>query len=471
MAFNATPSNIGVMSAAEPIDAPASRMEIEDTLIQAVKDAARDENKTRLRELALELHPADCAALLSVVSQQVRAQLILALTPDLSPEILPDLDDEIISEIMELLGNEVVAEALAELETDDAVSVIEDLDEDEQQELLEAVPDKSARAELKEGLAYPEESAGRLMQKRFVSVPEFWDVGQVIDHLREAENLPQDFYEIIVVSPRFHPVGTVMISRLMQNKRDVAVKSLMKTEIHPIPVAMDQEDVADIFRRYAIAEAPVINDDERIVGVITIDDVVEVIKEEEAEDFMRAGGILEQDMYSGLLQTVRQRLPWLILNLLTAAAAAWVISQFEGTIEKMVTLAVLMPVIASLSGNAGTQSLTIAVRGIATHELQRHNALSIIRKEMLTNLLNGIALAIITGVIIWLVYKDIELAAIFAAAIVGTLAIAGLAGALIPLIMSKLKFDPAVASGVFLTTVTDMVSFFSFLGLAAWLLI
>lgn len=458
------------MSEADIIEAPHPAMEVDDALVMAVKEAVRDENPDALRYLTADLHPADVASLMGVLSPPVRGKLILALTPDMSPETLPYLDDDIISEMVELLGNETIAEALAELETDDAMSVIEDLDEDEQQELLEAVP-KEARAELEEGLAYPEESAGRLMQKRFVSVPEFWDVGQVIDYLREAENLPEDFYEIMVVDPRFHPVGTVMISRIMQNKRKININSLMKTDIHPIRVETDQEEVAEIFRRYAIAEAPVINESERIVGVITIDDVVTVIKEEEAEDFMRSGGILEQDMYSGLLQTVRQRLPWLLINLFTASAAAWVIGQFEATIEKMVTLAVLMPVIASLSGNAGTQSLTIAVRGIATRELQRHNALPIIRKEMLTNLLNGIILGIITSAVIWLVYGNLELALIFSAAIVCTLTVAGLAGAFIPLLLSRMGVDPAIASSVFLTTLTDIISFFSFLGLAAWLLI
>ncbi len=457
------------MSETETVE-HSTAIAVDDSLIHAVKEAARTENTTQLRALTLDLHHADSAALIGLLSPSIRAQLITALLPDFAPEILTFLDEEIVQEIMDLIGTEKIAEALAELETDDAVSVIEDLDEEEQQELLEAVPG-NARADLEEGLAYPEESAGRLMQKRFVSVPEFWDVGQVIDHLREAKNLPEDFYEIIVVGPRYHPVGSVMISRIMQNTRNTAINTLMKTDIHPISIETDQEEVAEIFRRYGIAEAPVINDSERIVGVITIDDIVTVIKEEEEEDFMRAGGILEQDIHAGLLQTVKRRLPWLLINLLTASLAAYVISLFEGTIEKMVTLAVLMPVIASLSGNAGTQSLTVAVRGIATRELQRHNAFSIIRKEMLTNLLNGIVLSIVTSAVIWIVYRDIELAAIFSAAIIGTLFVAGFAGAFIPLFLERIKIDPAIASSVFVTTLTDIVSFFSFLGLAAWLVL
>ena len=452
-----------------PIDKISKEHTLSDELIHAVKSAVRDENIEQIQGLVTELHPADNAALLGLLSTAGRQLLVRALAAEFDPEILTYLDEEIVQQIVEFLGKDQVGEALAELETDDAVSVIEDLDADEQQELLEAVPDE-ARAELEEGLAYPEESAGRLMQKRFVSVPEFWDVGQVIDHLRSAKELPEDFYEIIVVDPRFHPVGTVMISRIMQNKREVNVASLMKTDIHPIRTELDQEEVAEVFRRYAIAETPVTNEDGRIVGVITIDDIVTVIKEEEEEDFMRAGGILEQDIHAGLLQTVRQRLPWLILNLGTASMAAWVISQFEGTIEKMVTLAVLMPVIASLSGNAGTQSLTVAVRGIATREFQRHNAISIIRKEMFANLLNGVVLSALISIVIWLIYRDISLAAIASVAIIGTLFVSGFSGAFIPLFLSRIKVDPAIASGVFLTTVTDIMSFFSFLGLAAWLI-
>ncbi|MDG1286557.1 MAG: magnesium transporter [Rickettsiales bacterium] len=458
------------MSETETVEPNVATIAVDDSLIHAVKHAARAEDTTQLRALTLDLHHADSAALIGLLSPAIRAPLIHALTPDFAPEILTYLDEEIVQEIMDLIGTEKIAEALAELETDDAVSVIEDLHEDEQQELLEAVSDE-ARADLEEGLAYPEESAGRLMQKRFVSVPEFWDVGKVIDHLREADNLPEDFYEIIVVSPRHHPVGSVMLSRIMRNTRETAINALMKTDIHPISIETDQEEVAEIFRRYGIAEAPVINNSERVVGVITIDDIVTVIKEEEEEDFMRAGGLLEQDIHAGLLQTVKQRLPWLLINLVTASLAAYVISRFESTIEQMVTLAVLMPVIASLSGNAGTQSLTVAVRGIATRELQRHNAVSIIRKEMLTNLLNGIMLSIVASGVIWGVYRDLELAAIFSAAIIGTLFVAGFAGAFIPLFLARIKVDPAIASSVFVTTLTDIVSFFSFLGLAAWLLL
>jgi magnesium transporter len=445
--------------------------DMEDALIQAVREAARMEDLEQIFSLTSDLHPSDMAALLGLMPSPIRAHIITAHRDSLEPEVLTGLDDEIVNEILDLIGKRKMAAALSELETDDAVGVMEELAESDQQSLLDAVSDDAVRADLEEGLAYPEESAGRLMQKRFVSVPEFWDVGQAIDYLRESEDLPEDFYVVIVVNPRQQPVGTVMISRIIQHHRNTKISELMNTDLHPIDIEMDQEEAAEIFRRYGIAEAPVVNAQHRIVGVITIDDIVEVIKEEEEEDFMRAGGILEQDIHAGLLRTVRRRLPWLMINLFTASLAAWVIGQFEGTIEKMVTLAVLMPVIASLSGNAGTQSLTIAVRGIATREFQRHNAVAIIRKEMLANMLNGIVLGVATSLVIWLLYQDIELALIFSAAVIGTLTLAGLAGSLIPLVLENLRVDPAIASGVFLTTLTDVVSFFSFLGLAAWLLL
>lgn len=429
------------------------------------------ENPERLSFSLKEQHPADVAAAISMLNGYEREQVYSSWLNGFDAEILTYLDDELRAEAIDVLGTQKTAEALATLETDDAVYVIEDLDEADQQELIEAVPEATARADLLESLTYPEESAGRLMQKRFVSVPEFWDVGQVIDYLRESEDLPEDFYEVIAVDPRYKPVGTVMISRIMQNKRDVSLRELMKQDIHPIPVEMDQEEVAASFGRYGLVEAPVVNDSGRLMGVITIDDIVTVIKEEEEEDFMRAGGILDRDLHANLLQTVRQRLPWLVLNLAAAILAAWVISQFEQTIEKMVSLAVLMPIIASLSGNAGIQSVTISVRAIATGELQKHNALPIIRKEMFTNLLNGAVLASLTAVLIYLIYGNISLAGIFAAATIGTLTLAGLIGAFVPLILSRIKIDPAIASGVFLTTLTDMLSFFSFLGLASLLLL
>jgi len=444
---------------------------IDHALISALREALHLGDFAKTCQVLEGLHAADVATLLSRIPMIELRLCIQSLGDRLDSEVLTYLDDELRAEVIELLGVERVAEALVELEIDDAVAVIEELGEQEQVEILQAVEDDEARADLEAGLSYPEDSAGRLMQKRLVSVPEFWNVGQVIDYLLESEDLPQDFYEIIVINPRFHPVGTVMISRIMQNHRECAIRDLMKETIHTINVTMDQEEVARLFHRYGLAEAPVVSDTGRIAGVVTIDDIVDVIKEEEEEDFMRSGGVFGRDLHAGLWQTMRQRLPWLLVNLATATLAAWVISQYEDTIEKMVVLAVLMPVVASMAGNGGIQSVTIAVRGVATRELQRHNAGQVIVKEMLSNFLNGLILSLIAALIIGVVYQNMELALVFGCAMTLTLAIGGLVGTMVPLILDRLKVDPAIASGVFLTTTTDMISFFSFLGLASWWLL
>lgn len=438
--------------------------------IDAVREALETQDSVRVCQLVEDFHASDYAELFGLISSVERRQLVEAIYEHFEPEILTYLDEAVRVEVMNYLGTEKLAEAIAELETDDAVQVIEDMKAADQQELLEAIPEEY-RADLEAGLAYPEESAGRLMQKRFVAVPEFWQVGDVIDFLRKSDDLPEDFYEIIVVDPRYKPVGSVMISRVMQNHRNRSIRELMKDDIQPISTTTDQEEVAHLFRRYGLVEAPVVSEQGRLVGVITIDDVVHVIAEEEEEDYLRSGGVIDRDLHAGLFSTFRRRFPWLAVNLLTASLGALVIGQFEATIAEMVTLAVLMPIIASMAGNAGIQSVTVAVRSIATRELQRHNAWPVIRKEMLTNLLNGLGLGLLMIGAIMAIYGNLQLAGIFAAALVGTLTIAGLAGATIPLILSYFKVDPAIASGVFLTTLTDILSFFTFLGLAALFLL
>ena len=455
-----------------PLDDSSAETGLTKEYIHDIREAIGVEDVGRILELTDAFHASDTAELLGLISRSERETLILALGEDFDPETLTYLDDEVSEEILSILGTEKAAEALTELETDDAVQVIEDLEAEEQQELLQAIEDTSTRADLREGLGYEEDSAGRLMQKRFVAAPEFWNVGDVIDHLRQSsEELPEEFYEVIVVDPRYHPIGTVMISRIMQNQRETAVRELMKENLHPIPTDMDQEEVAHLFRRYGLVEAPVINHEGRIVGVITVDDVVDVIKEEEEEDYLRAGGIIDRDFHAGLFETVKGRIPWLAINLFTAMLASWVISFFETTIEQWVTLAVLMPIIASITGNAGMQSVTISVRAIATRELQSHNARPVIIKEIFANLLSGIILSVIMSVLIIAIYGDFRLAFIFSGATIATHAIAGFSGAIIPLLLNKFKIDPAIASSIFLTTLTDMLSFFLFLGLAAWMVL
>jgi magnesium transporter len=451
----------------------AAETRLSDDHIAQIREALEEDNAPEALRLLEDFHASDTATLFGLIESDERLQLVQVLFADFDAEILTYLDDEIRSEIIGYLGKDKTAEALGELETDDAVQIIEDLAEDEKQELLEAVSEET-RAEIEEGLAYPEDSAGRLMNTRFAAVPEFWTVGDVIDYLRDYENreeLPDDFYAIMVVDPRYHPVGAVMTSRVMQYQREAPIRNLMREELHAIPAAMDREEAANLFRRYGLVETPVVNAEGRMVGVLTLDDIIHVIAEEEEEDYLRAGGVFDRDLHAGLFATVRRRLPWLIMNLMTANFAAFVISQFEGVIEKWVTLVVLMPMIASMAGNAGTQSVTVAVRAIATRELQSQNAWPVIRKEMLTNLCNGIVLSALMATVIMVIYKDWHLASIFATATIAVLTVAGLSGSLIPLMLHRYKIDPAIASGVFLTMLTDVLSFFCFLGLAAWVVL
>jgi magnesium transporter len=317
-------------------------------------------------------------------------------------------------------------------------------------------------------LAYPEDSAGRLLVKEVVTVPEFWTVGQIIDYLRATPEIPKDFYQIFVVDPKFTPVGGLRLSRVMCSERSVSVKDIMEDNIKPVRADMDQEEVAYLFRQYGLVSTPVVSEEGRMIGAISVDDVVDIMEEEAEEDILHLGGVGETDLFSGLSRTVAHRFPWLMINLVTAVIASVVIGQFEGSIEKLAALAVLMPIVASMGGNAGTQTLTVAVRAIATKELTSANAIRVIGKEIAVGSLNGIVFAVIAGVITYLWYGQLGLSLIFAAATIITLTLAGFVGALIPLGLVRVGVDPAIASSVVLTTVTDVVAFGLFLGLAAW---
>lgn len=439
-------------------------------LVREVDRALEAEERENIRFLVSELHEADLAELFNVLVAERREQLFHILDDQLDPEVLAHLNPEIREDVLEWLGTEKSAAAIAQLDTDDAVHVIEDLSEEEQQEILDAVP-AEAREEIMDSLAYPESSSGRLMRKEFVTVPEFWTVGNTIDYLRSGPQLPEDFYVIFVVDPRYQPVGSLLLSRIMQHKRDVPIARFMSEDIKPFDTMTDQEEVARVFRKYALVEAPVVNEHGRLVGVITVDDVVDVIQEEGEEDFMRAGGVTAQDFHAGLFETVRARFPWLFINLITAFVSSRVISHFAGTIEHLVTLAVLMPIVASIGGNAGTQAVTVAVRAITTRELRSTNMNAMVRKEVLIALLNGACLAVVTFCAVFIWHREVKLAAVFALAIVLNLLMAGLAGALIPWLLTRLRADPAIASSVFLTMLTDTTGFFVFLGLAALVLV
>lgn len=424
----------------------------------------------RVRALVDSLHVADIADILESLSRDQRAAFLRYIDPTVIPDLLVELDQEAKEDVLELLGAKQTAKALTSLDTDDAIDVIEDLSSSGQQKILQALP-KKHREELERSLAYPEDSAGRLMETQVVSVPEFWTVGQTIDFLRTTQDVPEDFYQIFLTDPKTKPVGGVLLSRVMRSGRDIKMKDIMYSNLTLIRAETDQEEVAFIFRQYGLVSAPVVNNDGRMIGVITLDDVVYVMEEEAHEDILHLGGVSEADFYSGFAPTVRRRFPWLLINLATALLASFVISFFEGTISKLATLAVLMPIVASMGGNAGIQTITVTVRALATKQLTPTNTMRVITKELLVGIINGLVFAVIVGATAYGWYHNMRLSITLGFATICTLTLAGLAGALIPLALEKCKIDPAIGSSVILTTVTDISAFAAFLGLAAWWLI
>jgi magnesium transporter len=421
-------------------------------------------------EIVAPLHPAEIADLIEMLRGPMRTQLVELLRPKFDPVVLTELDETVRDEVAEQLGTETIAKAIASLDSDDALNLISTLEETKQRRVLHAIS-YALRSMLEEGLAFPEDSAGRLMQREFVAVPTFWTVGEVIDFLRESDDLPDDFYDVFVVDPRHRLIGYVALNRVLRAKRPVLVRDIMIDEFVSVPVNMDQEEVAYVFAQQDLVSAPVVDDNERLIGVITIDDIVDVIHQEAEEDLMRLGGVREDDLYAAVIDTGKSRFAWLFVNLFTAVIASVVIGLFQGTIEQVVMLAVLMPIAASMGGNAGTQTLTVAVRAIAMKELTTANAYRVMSKEILVGTFNGVLFALIVGVIAWIWSGSIGIGVVMAVAMVITLIVAGFAGAAIPLALSRTRFDPAIASGVFLTTVTDVVAFLAFLGLGTWFLV
>jgi len=437
--------------------------------LRAVEAALEADNATRVRELALPLHEADLADLIQLLRPDQREPLIAMLGREFNAAALSELDEGVRDQVLESMPSEKVAEALQQLDSDEAVYLIEDLDKEDQTEILAKLP-YFERVALQRSLEYPEDSAGRIMQTDLIAVPPFWSVGQTIDHMREADDLPDRFYEIFVVDPAYHLIGSVALNRLLRSKRPTTIESITDSDIRPIPVESDQEEVARQFERYNLTSAPVVDPDHRLVGVITADDVVEVVQEEASEDILRLGGVAGESVSDSVWETTRLRFTWLLANLVTALVASAVISVFEATIEQMVALAVLMPIVASMGGNAGTQTMTVAVRALATQDLGPVNAVRVIVRESVVGLLNGLLFAGIMAAIVFFWFGSGPLGLVIALAMIVNLVAAALAGILIPLGLEELGLDPAIASGVFVTTVTDVVGFFAFLGLAAlWL--
>ncbi len=441
-----------------------------DELIWAIRAALDVGATTEAAALASTLHVADQADLLEQLGKEQRAALVLEIRSELDPQLLTHLDGVVRGEVLEQLSPEEIGAAIAELETDDAIDLLEDLEKPKRKALIKALPVPD-RVAIEQGLTYPEDSAGRLMQRQLVVAPAFWTVGQTIDYLRADGDLPDEFYDIYIVDPKFRPVGSIPLSRILRSKRKVHLNELVMKELHTVPVDMDQEDVSFRFSQYDLISMPVVDSDGRLLGVITIDDVVEVIEEEAEEDILRLGGVSETDIFASPIKTSVRRFPWLLINLATAVLASIVIAQFEGAISQVVALAVLMPIVASMGGNAGTQTLTVVVRALAVREVTAANAFRVLLKETLAGSINGLLFMAAGLAVAFLWYGDPLLGLLFGIAMVTTLVAGVLAGVCIPLLLDKLGFDPAVSSGVFLTTVTDVVGFFSFLGLAAYYLL
>jgi magnesium transporter len=458
-----------MQDAAEDIQLRDEEGGLRPDFLRAVEESLEAGDAERVRELALPLHEADLADLIQLLRPDQREPLIAMLGREFNAAALSELDEGVRDQVLEAMPNDKVAEALQQLDSDEAVYLIEDLDKEDQSEILAKLP-SFERAAIERSLEYPEDSAGRIMQTDFIAVPPFWSVGQTIDYMRETQDLPDRFFEIFVVDPAFHLIGSAALHRLLRSKRPVEIDAIINRDIHPIPVTFDQEEVARMFERYNLTSAPVVDPDERLVGVITADDIVEVIQEEASEDILRLGGVAGESVSDPVLETAKHRFIWLLVNLGTAILASLVISLFGATIQQMVALAVLMPIVASMGGNAGTQTMTVAVRALATKDLGAINAARVIGREAMVGLLNGLLFAVIMGVIVVFWFGSGPLGIVIAAAMIINLVVAALSGILIPLGLYALDLDPAIASGVFVTTMTDCVGFFAFLGLAAlWL--
>jgi magnesium transporter len=453
-------------------DADGEQLDEDDRLkpefVRAVLDAVEAGDTEGARALVEPLHPADVADLFELTPREDRAGLAHAVADLLDGDVFAEMNDYVREDLIDALSASEVADLASELDTDDAVAIIEDMDEDEQRAVLRAL-DPDDRAAIEEALSYPEESAGRLMQRELIAVPEHWAVGDAIDYLRGHEELTTDFWEIFVVDPAHRPVGTCQLSWILRTPRGIAMSDVMKREQTLIPVDMDQEEVALRFQKYALISAAVIDGGGRLVGMITVDDIVHIIQQEAGQDALLLSGAGEGDINEPIRESYVARVRWLIANLFTALLASSIIAAFEGTIARMVALATLMPIVAGVGGNAGTQTMAVTVRALATNQLTQSNTMRAIGREMRVAILNGLTIAVIIGVGVALVFANVQLGGVIAAAMLTNIVIAGLAGVLVPLTLERFGADPAVASSVFVTMTTDSMGFLAFLGLAtAW---
>ena len=414
-----------------------------------------------------EMHPADAADIIEHLSQSDRENLIKLNNFNINPEIFVELNENIQSEIVKMLSSESIVFILKNLESDNAIKILENIEEENKNQILSSLPPKD-RFVLLESLSYPEDTAARIMQREFTAIPSNWSVGQTIDYLRENKDLPEQFLEIYIIDSEFKPLGTVPSSKVLRTSRESKMIDIMLKSQVTIPVEMDREEVGRLFENYNLNSAAVIDKNEKLVGMITSDDILTVLKEEAEEDTLRLAGVGNEEITDGVFKKTQRRFNWLLLNLFTAFLATWVISKFGATIEQMVALAFLMPIVASMGGNAGMQTLAVTIRGIATNDLTESNFLKIVLKEFNIGVLNGIIFAIISALIVQLWFKDYVLSIIISVSMILNMIVAGLFGILIPVTLKKFNIDPAIASSVFVTTITDVIGFLSFLGIGAY---
>tara|TARA_B100000123_G_scaffold79546_1_gene57181 strand:+ start:1188 stop:2567 length:1380 start_codon:yes stop_codon:yes gene_type:complete len=455
------------MSLVKSIGSKKVNLDFNKEFINIFSDKIKTSDISFINQSLKDLHPSDTANLIENLSQETRAKLLEIEEFNLDPEIFIEINESIQSEVLQLLSEDSIAKIIKRLESDDSLKILENLESDKKNLVMDKLSPKD-RFLLEEGLSFPEDSAARIMQREFTAVPSNWTVGQTIDYLRENKDLPQEFLEIFIVDNDFKPIGTVPSSRVLRTPRDYKMNSIMREMPVLISVNMDKEEVGHTFENYNLVSAGVVNKNNKLVGMITADDVVTVVQEEAEEDVLRLAGVGDEEITDSVLIKTKRRFSWLLLNLFTALLATWVISLFGATIEQMVALAFLMPIVASMGGNAGMQTLAVTIRAIATKELSSGNFNNIVGKEFLIGILNGIIFAIITALIVQLWFKDINLSLIISISMVLNMIVAGLFGILVPVSLKKLNIDPALASSVFVTTITDVIGFLSFLGIGSF---
>ena len=435
--------------------------------IRVVNEKIQNDDALFITNAFKEIHPADAADIIENLNENDREKLIKLNSFKIDPEVFIELNESIQSEIIKYLSSETIISILKNLESDNAIKILENLDEKNKNIVLNSLPPKD-RFALQESLSYPEDTAARLMQREFTAIPSNWSVGQTIDYLRENKDLPEEFLEIFIVDNEFKPIGTVPSSKVLRTSRDTKMQSIMLETQLSIPVDMDQEEVGHLFENYNLNSACVVDKSNKLVGMITSDDVLTVLKKEAEEDALRLAGVGDEEITDGVFKKTKRRFNWLLLNLFTAFIATWVIYMYEDAIKEMVLLAVLMPIVASMGGNAGMQTLAVTIRALATKELSAGNFSKIVTKEFIIGILNGIIFAVIAATIVQLWLDQINLSILIAVAMILNMIVAGLFGILVPVALKRMKIDPAVASSVFVTTITDVVGFLSFLGIGAY---